>query len=184
MSLKRFQRTIAGAGDGAAMTAVVEQRVDRFLQHALFVADDDFRRLELEQVLQPVVAVDDAAIEIVQIGGRKTSAFERNERTQVRRDHRQHIEDHPFGTGVRRGKALHELDALRELLANLFALGVPHRLFELLVELVQVDFGEQLLDRFRAHPGDEIFAVLFLRFAIFDFVQELRLRAAASCPDR
>ena len=49
---ERFQRTIAGAGDGAAVTAVVEQRVDRFLQHALFVADNDVRRLELEQVLQ------------------------------------------------------------------------------------------------------------------------------------
>ena len=101
MSRQRLQRTIAGAGDGAAVTAVVEQRVDRFLQHALFVADDDVRRLELEQVLQPVVAVDDAAIEIVQIGGRETAAFERNERTQVRRDDRQHFEDHPLRTGVR-----------------------------------------------------------------------------------
>ena len=64
---KRLERAIAGAGDGAAVAAVVEERVDRFLQHALFVADDDVRRLELEQVFQPVVAVDDAAIEIVQI---------------------------------------------------------------------------------------------------------------------
>ena len=87
---QRFQRAIAGAGDGAAMAAVVEQSVDRFLQHAFFVADNDFRRLELEQVFQPVVAVDDAAIKIVQIGGRKPAAFERNERTQVRRNHRQH----------------------------------------------------------------------------------------------
>ena len=119
---QRFQRTIAGAGDGAAMATVVEQRIDSFLQHALFVADDDIRRLELEQVLQPVVPVDDAAIEIVQIGRRETSAFKRNQRTQVRRNHRQHIENHPLRTGVRRRKALHELDALRELLADLLAL--------------------------------------------------------------
>jgi hypothetical protein len=85
-----LERTVAGAGDGAAVTTVVEERVDRFLQHALFVADDDFRRLELQQVLETVVAVDDAAIEIVQIGRRETAAFERNERTQVRRDHGQH----------------------------------------------------------------------------------------------
>ena len=103
-----FQRAIAGAGDGATMTAVVEQRVHRFLQHALFVADDDFRRLELEQVLQPVIAVDDAAIEIVQIRRRETSAFERNERTQVRRNHRQHGEDHPFRTALGGGKALEQ----------------------------------------------------------------------------
>ena len=40
---ERLQRTLVGAGDGAAAAAVVEQRVDGFLQHALFVADDDVR---------------------------------------------------------------------------------------------------------------------------------------------
>src|SRR5205085_6846243 len=78
-------------------------------------------------------------------------------------------------TGVRRREALDELQTLREFLANLFALRVPHRLFQLFVQLVEVDLGEKFFDRFRAHPGDEIFAVLFLRFAILDFVQELRL---------
>ena len=79
-----FEGAIAGAGDGAAMAAVVEQRIHRFLQHAFFVADDDFGRLELEEVLQPVVAVDDAAIKIVEIGGGKAAAFQRHQRTQVR----------------------------------------------------------------------------------------------------
>ncbi len=38
-----FQGAVAGAGDGAAVAAVVEQRVHGLLQHALFVADDDVR---------------------------------------------------------------------------------------------------------------------------------------------
>ena len=95
-----FQGAVAGAGDGAAMTAVVEQSIHGLLQHALFVADDDFRRLELEQVLQPVVAVDDAAIKIVEVGGGKASAFQRHERAQVRRNDRQDGEDHPFGAAL------------------------------------------------------------------------------------
>ena len=129
---ERFQRAIAGAGDGAAMAAVVEQRVHRFLQHALFVADDDFRRLELEQVLQTVVAVDDAAIEIVQIGGRETAAFERNERTQVRRDDRQHFEDHPFRTAsCEAGKPWTSLRRLASFLRICLLLVFGHRLFEL-----------------------------------------------------
>jgi len=37
-----FNETIARAGDGAAMTAVVEEGVHGLLQHAFFVADDDF----------------------------------------------------------------------------------------------------------------------------------------------
>ena len=72
-------------------------------------------------------------------------------------------------------EALDEFQTLRQFLANLFALRVPHRLFQLFVELVEVDLGEKFLHRFRAHAGDEIFAVLFLRFAIFHFVQELGL---------
>src|SRR3954464_13856816 len=85
---QRFQRAIAGASDGATVTAIVKQGVDSFLQHAFFVADNDFRRFELEQVLQPVVAVDDAAIKVVQIRRRETAAFQRNERTQVRWNNR------------------------------------------------------------------------------------------------
>ena len=169
MSLKRFQRTIARAGDGATMTTVVEQRIHGFLQHALFVADDDFRRLELEQVLQPVVAVDDAAIEIVQVGRGKTSAFERNERTQIRRNHRQHREDHPFRPALARPA---------KPWSSLIRLAIFLRICLLLVSVIascnssiclcQVDFGERFAHGFRAHLGDErIRAVGFAGFAIF-----------------
>ena len=127
---ERLERTVAGAGDGAAVAAVVEQRVDGFLQHALFVADDDVRRLELEQVLQPVVAVDDAAIEIVQIRRGEPAAFERHERTQVGRDDRQHFEHHPLGAGARLREAQDELEALGQALADLLALGVEHRFLQ------------------------------------------------------
>ena len=46
---QRLQRALVGAGHRLAATAVVEQRVDRFLQHPLLVAHDDLRRLQLEQ---------------------------------------------------------------------------------------------------------------------------------------
>ena len=98
---QRLQRTLVGAGDDAATAAVVEQRVDRFLQHALFVADDDVGRAQFHQALQAVVAVDDAAIEIVEIGGREAAAVERHQRAQFGRDDRHDFEDHPFGTVAR-----------------------------------------------------------------------------------
>jgi hypothetical protein len=90
MSESDLSGRLFGAGDRAAAAAVVEQRVDRLLQHALLVADDDVRRLQLEQLLQAVVAVDDAAVEVVQVGRREAAAVEGDERAQVRRDHRQH----------------------------------------------------------------------------------------------
>src|SRR4051812_3176633 len=122
-----FERAIAGAGDGATMTAIVEEGVHGFLQHALFVADDDFRRFELEQVFETVIAVDDATIEIVEIGRRETAAFERNERAEVRRNDRQDREDHPFRTAFRGDKTLIKLDALGDFFADLLGLGFGHR---------------------------------------------------------
>src|SRR5262249_12515050 len=64
---ERLQRPLVGAGDDAAAPSVVEERVDRLLQHALLVAHDDVGRAQLDEPLQAVVAVDDAAIEIVEI---------------------------------------------------------------------------------------------------------------------
>src|SRR6266851_2851186 len=58
--------------------AVVEQRVHGFLQHALFVAYDDVGRTKLHELLQAVVAVDDATIEVVEIGGREAAAIQRH----------------------------------------------------------------------------------------------------------
>ncbi len=69
---QRLQRPLVGARDDAAATAVVEQRVDRLLKHALLVADDDARRAQFDQPLEAVVAVDDAAVEVVEVGRRET----------------------------------------------------------------------------------------------------------------
>src|SRR5690606_38868679 len=88
---ERLERTLVRTRDHTATAAVVEQRVDGLLQHALLVADDDVRSVELDQAAQAVVAVDDAAIEIVQIAGRETSAVERDERAQIRRNHRNYV---------------------------------------------------------------------------------------------
>jgi hypothetical protein len=67
-----------------------------FLQHALLVAHDDVGRAQLHQPLQAVVAVDDAAVEVVEVGGREAAAVERHQRAQVGRDDRDDGEDHPL----------------------------------------------------------------------------------------
>ena len=47
------------------MPTIVKQSVHRFLQHSFFVANDDVRRLEHEQIFEPVVAINHPAIKIV-----------------------------------------------------------------------------------------------------------------------
>jgi len=48
---ERFERALGGPGDRAPAPPVVEQRVDRLLQHPLLVADDDVGGVELDQPL-------------------------------------------------------------------------------------------------------------------------------------
>ncbi len=109
---QRLQRTVVRATQHAAAAAVVEQRVHGFLQHALFVAHNHFRRVQVHQLLQPVVAVDHAAIQIVQIRRRKPSAIQRHQRAQLRWNHRQHIQNHPLRLVVALAERLHNLQPL------------------------------------------------------------------------
>ncbi len=171
---ERFQRTVVRPGDGTTTAAVVDQRVDCFLQHALFVLDDDFGRAQLQQPLEAVVAVDDAAIEIVEIGRGEAAAVELHHRAQFGRDHRHGREDHPLGLvarGEERFDDFEALDRLDALLAGRF-LELATQLF---LELAQVEVAQQLADRFRAHAGLETAAELLARFAIFLLGENLAL---------
>ncbi len=171
---ERLQRTLVGAGDDAAAAAVVEQGVDRLLQHALFVADDDVGRAQLHQPLQAVVAVDDAAVEVVEVGGRKAAAIERHQRTQVRRNHRHHGQDHPLRLVAGIAERLDDLQPLGELLVLDVGVGLLHLGAQGGLELFELKPLQQLADRFRAdHGGEGILAVFVLRLQVLVFRQQL-----------
>ncbi len=93
-----LERPRARSGDGSAASAVINQRVYRFLQHSLFVADNDVRRAQLQQSVQTVVPVNDSPVQVVEVGGREAAAVELYHRTNIRRNDRDHIHDHPFRT--------------------------------------------------------------------------------------
>ena len=48
---QRLERTLAATANRLGAAAVVEQRVHRFLQHALLVAENDFRRAVRDELL-------------------------------------------------------------------------------------------------------------------------------------
>ena len=105
----------------------------------LLVADDDLGRVQLQQPLQAVVAVDHAAVEVVQVARREAAAVERHERTQIRRQHRDHRQHHPLGPVARLAERLDHLEALGDLLALGLAGGLAHLGAQLLGEAVDVD---------------------------------------------
>ena len=145
---------VAGAGDRPAAAAVVDQRVARLLEHPLLVADDDLGRAELEQPLEPVVAVDDAAVQVVQVGGREAAAVELDHRPQVRRDDRQDRQDHPVGPRAGAAERLDEAEPLDRLLAAL-AGARPDLDVERAGQLLEVHPADDLADGLGAHAGAE-----------------------------
>ena len=169
-----LQRTLIGAGNGAATAAVVEQSVDGFLQHPFFVADDDFRRMQLDQPFQPVVPVDDAAIEVVEVRGGEPATIQRDQRAQLRRNNRNDFKDHPFRPGAGFKKRLDQLQPLDELFALGFRIGFSQVLAKSLAFFFKVDRLEHLANGFGADAdGERVFAVFVNRVLILIFAHKL-----------
>ncbi len=97
---ERFEGPVVGTYHSATAATVVDQGIYRLLQHPLFVADNDLGGQDLLEPCQPVVAVDHPAIEIVEIAGGEATAVQLHHRPQVGRDHWDHIQHHPLGTGI------------------------------------------------------------------------------------
>ncbi len=109
---KGFKRPVAGACHGSASSAVVNQRVNRLLQHTLLVADNDIGSAKLQKSFQTIVSVDDSSVQIIQIGGCKPAAVQLHHRTQIRRNDRNHIHNHPLRLVAGLAESLHNLQSL------------------------------------------------------------------------
>ena len=160
---KRFERAVGSARNRLAALAVVDQRVHGFLQHSLFVADHDFGRSDFHQLLQAVVARDHAAIKLVQVRGRETSAVELGHGANIRRGHGNHVEDHPIEVVSRAAERLHNFqpfDNARFLLSGC----VFEFLAQIRAGLLNVDPLQQLFNGLGSHADAEI---VFIEIAVF-----------------
>src|SRR5690606_30435077 len=168
-----LQLAAAPAAERLPTLAVVDQAVDRFLKHALLVADDHIRRAKLQQALQTVVAVDHTAVEVVEVRRGKAAAVKLHHGAQVGRDHRQHGQDHPLRPVTALEQALDNAQAFGRLLAALLAARGADLVPQLRRELVEVHVPQNLEEGFGAHRGLEDLPVLLLQLAIARLAQEL-----------
>ena len=121
---QRLQRAVAAAQHGPLAAVVVEQGVDRLLQHPLLVADDHFRGVQVDQLLQPVVAVDDPPVEVVQVAGGEIARIQQHQRPQVGRNHRNHVQHHPLRPVVAVADRLDDLQPVDQVLLLLLRVGL------------------------------------------------------------
>ena len=91
------------------------------MQHPLFVANDDFRSIQIDQLAKSIVSVDDPTIQVVQVGGCKVSAIEQNQWTQVGRNDRNNVKDHPFWTVFTIANRFDQLESVNQFLLALLA---------------------------------------------------------------
>ena len=158
--------------DPAAL-AVVEEGVHGLLEHPLLVADDELGRAELDELLQPVVAVDDPAVEVVEVGRREPAAVEADQGPQVGRDDRDDVQDHPFRPVAGLLEGLEDPEALGVAEPPLLGRLLLHGLPEAVGVLLDVDLLEEDLDRLGPDRRLELVAVLLPGFLVFLFVEEL-----------
>ena len=97
---ERLEGTVTSSGDSAAVATVIIKSVTSFLKHALLVADDDLRGLQLHEITETVVPINDATVEVIKVGSSEAATFQRNQRTKVRWNHWKNGHDHPLRASV------------------------------------------------------------------------------------
>src|SRR5699024_10062238 len=153
-----LQRTAAWTRYWATTTTVVEERVDRFLQHALLVVHDDLRRAKIDHALQTVVAVDYATVQVIQVGGSKATTVELNHWAQFWWDHWDRIQDHASWVIARTLECSNDLQAL-ERAHLLLALAIVDDLAQLFCLCIEVEVANQGLDSLSTHAAGEVIFV-------------------------
>ncbi|KAF5036488.1 hypothetical protein DSECCO2_574540 [anaerobic digester metagenome] len=170
-----FERAIASATHRACLAAIIDQGIHRFLQHPFLVAQDHLGSSDFQQAFEAVIASDYPAVKIVEVCSGKSAAFQRNQRTQRGRKHRQGFHNH-ISRGISAlDKSVHYLQLVDQLL---FAQG---RFFKFeagsQVEsfILQIDAQEQFFDGFSAHQHDEVIPHLVLDLVILVHFQQFHL---------
>ena len=163
---------VVATSDGAAPASVVDESVHCLLEHPLLVADDYLRGCQLDQSLEAVVAVDDPAIEIVEVAGGEPAAVELHHGPKLRREYRQSGHDHPIRPVAALSEGFdhsHTFDGLLPALTR----GGLHLLLELVSEHVEVKVTEHVEYGLGAHARAEDDAVAVAEVAVAALRQKL-----------
>ena len=175
---QRLQGPVVPPQDRVVLLLVVDEGVDGLLQHPLLVAQNNFRRPHLPELLEAVVPVDDPPVEVVEVGGGELPALELDDGAQIGRDHRDDRQHHVLGAVARAAQLLHDLEALEQPLPPALARLGRDLGLQLLGPGFQVEVGQDALDPLgpRAHL-EALRVELLVRF-------DLGLPEAVAHPER
>ena len=176
---KGLERAVIRTGDRTTAATIVDQCVNCFLQHTLLIAYNDIRCTQLQQTLQTVISVDDTAVQIIQVGGGKTTAIQLYHRTDFRRNNRNHIHNHPLRTVAGLAECFDYFQTLDDA-DTLLTSSIFQLCLQLHTQLLQIQFTQQLLDCLSAHHCLEVILELLPHITVFPFGQDLLLNQAGA----
>jgi len=158
-----LQRALARTRDDPTATAVIKECIYRFLKHSLFIANNYFRRIQLLESLQAIIAVNHAAVEIVQVRRRKATSIERNKRAKIGRDHRHDLEDHKLRViDLRLAERVEHLEALRDLLSLCFRSRFSHVFAQSRAVAFNIEFLQESTNRLSTDTDFKCVATVLL----------------------
>ena len=131
-------------------TAIIDQGINRFLQHAFFVAHDDIRSAQFEQAFQAIIPVDNTTIEVVKVRGSKATAIKLYHWSQFWWNYWHDIHNHPFRTIARLTEGFNHFQTANSFNFALTTSGFQFRT-KLVVQSIQVKFRQKGLDSFSTH---------------------------------
>src|SRR5699024_9950965 len=155
----------------SAPSTVVKHSVHGFLLHLLFVVHDDFGRPENHESFEPVVAVDNPTVEIVEVRSGEPATVELHHRTQLRRDHRYRVENHAARVVAGRLERRDDLEPF-ERAQFLLSLTGANDLAQRLGFRVDVELGSQLLDGLCTHSTGEVLTVTIVELTVERLVHD------------
>ena len=146
--------------------------VNGLLQHTLLIADNDIRSIKFEQPFEAVVSVDNAAVQIIEVRSRKPATFQWHQRTQVRREYRDDLQDHPLGTIAGIAEGLDDIEPLAVLGPLGDRSGLLHLFAQGFGKLFQVKAHEHFTNGLGSDPDPELAWMFLKRGTVLIFIQE------------
>ena len=171
---ERLKRSVVRTRYRAASSAVVDKCVNGLLKHSLFVADNNIGCAKLKELFKAVVTVNNTAVKVVKVRCCKSAAVELNHGTDIRRNNRNNIKNHPLRLVARASECLNDLKTLESLCPLLSRCSVK-LLTKLRRKSVKVNLLKKSLDSLCTHACLEIVLVSFTILHVCLFVKDLLL---------
>ena len=125
------------------------------MKHPFFISDDDLWSVQILKSLETIVPVDHASIQIVEIRCSETTAIERNERTEIRRNDGNDFHHHPLRAVSAVTEGFDDLQPFGVLTSLRFGGGVAHQRTKFVTQGFNVQLSENVTDDLATHANIE-----------------------------